>query len=363
MRSAFVGAVFAIAGLTAVSIFATSLNRLATTPQMYGATFDFKVPTQDPSCANQDHGIAKLAGISSLAAICYENVQLDNHSTTGWGELSLVGATHPEIVSGRAAATSTEVAVGAATLHAVHKQIGDTVEGSTPNGHATYRIVGTVVFPALGDAQPLADGAWFTQSGFDTLLGSSGDPKNSNFSRYLVGSFAPNADRGVLEARISQLDFDPSSGEPSVVTGPRQPVEISRLRQTNWFPGVIAALLALLALAAVGHALVTGTHRRRHELAMLKTLGFERRQVRYAIAWEATALAVGSLVVGIPLGLVAGIAIWRAVANGLGVVPTATLPLLVGALIPIVVLAVNAIAWLPARAAAAMRPAAALRSE
>ena len=57
------------------------------------------------------------------------------------------------------------------------------------------------------------------------------------------------------------------------------PPEVDRLRQINWFPITIAALLAGLALIAVGHALVTGVRRRRRDLALLKTLGFTRWEI------------------------------------------------------------------------------------
>jgi hypothetical protein len=364
LRSAFVATAFAIAGLSAVSVFAASLNRLATTPRRYGANFDFEIEwTIDPACGTHDHGIARDAGIASLAAICTEGIQLGDRPSIGWGELSLRGKYGPEVVAGSAPVTASEVALGASTLVGLHKHIGDTVVASAATGRAEYRIVGEVVFAQLGDAQALADGAWFTQPGFNRILGPQRDPKDTNTSRYLVGTFAPNADRAALTARISRAGYDPSSGNPSAVRGPIEPVEVSRLRQTSWFPGSIAVLLAVLALAAVGHALITGTRRRRRELALLKTLGFARGQVRWSVAWEATAVAVVSLLFGIPLGLLAGVAIWRAVADGLGVEPTALVPLFVVALVPLVVLALNLVAYFPARRAAHIRPAVALRSE
>lgn len=127
----------------------------------------------------------------------------------------------------------------------------------------------------------------------------------------------------------------------------------------------LATLLGALALVAVGHALVTGVRRRRRELALLKTLGFDRGQVRATVAWQATTLAAVGLVVGIPIGLIVGSVVWRLVAEGLGgVSTTATVPALVVFLvIPAVLLLVNLTAYFPARTAAQTRPAVALRSE
>jgi ABC-type antimicrobial peptide transport system permease subunit len=139
---------------------------------------------------------------------------------------------------------------------------------------------------------------------------------------------------------------------------------MDRLRQINWFPTILAGLLTVLALVAVGHALVTSVRRRRREIALLKTVGFSRRQVSATVAWQATTLAVVGLMVGIPIGLLIGRAVWEAVADGLGVATVATMPALALALTGVAaLLLVNAIAFFPGRAAARTRPAVALRSE
>ena len=120
----------------------------------------------------------------------------------------------------------------------------------------------------------------------------------------------------------------------------------------------------MFALLAVGHAIVTSIQRRRRDLALLKTLGFNRRQIRATVAWQATTLATIGLVVGLPAGLIVGHTVWRLVADGLGVSTTAAIPTLALLLtIPAALAAVNLIAYLPARTAAQTRPAVALRSD
>ena len=82
------------------------------------------------------------------------------------------------------------------------------------------------------------------------------------------------------------------------------------------------------------------------------------------MASQASTLATVGLVVGIPAGLVVGKLVWRPVADGLGVSAIGVVPTL--ALVvatPAVLAVVNATAFLPARAAARIRPAVALRSE
>jgi ABC-type antimicrobial peptide transport system permease subunit len=140
------------------------------------------------------------------------------------------------------------------------------------------------------------------------------------------------------------------------------PVEVDRLQQIDAIPASIAALLAVLALLAVGHALVTAVRRRRSELGLLKVLGFDRRQVRATVAWQATTLGTVGLVLGIPAGILIGRVAWQLIANGLGVSDAVTTPTLWLLLtVPAVLLIVNLIALVPARAAARTVPAIALR--
>ena len=291
VRSAFFATTFAAAGLTALVVFSAGVTHLGSTPSMYGSRFDFKVETtQDTACNSQDNGVGSVSGVATLAAICYNNVELDGRAGVGFGDLPLRGTVGPEVVRGHAPGTEREVALGTATLAALHKHVGDTIAAQGPGGRATFRIVGVVVLPQLGDPQPVADGAWFTEAGFNTLLGPQGNPASQNFTRYLVGTYRPGTNRTAVDAHIQRLLFDPKAPQATPATGPSEPVEITRLRQTDWFPVALAALLAFLALAAISHTLVTGTRRRRRELAILKTLGFKQRQVRRAVASQATTL-------------------------------------------------------------------------
>ena len=67
---------------------------------------------------------------------------------------------------------------------------------------------------------------------------------------------------------------------------------------------------------------------------------------------------------GIPAGLVIGLQVWHRIADSLGVATTPRVPaLFILAEIPITLILVNLIAFLPARAAARTRPSVALRSE
>ena len=360
VRSAYLGAVFGVLGVVAVLVFASSLDHLVATPRLFGSTWDFQArdtnfnptPTND-GCGRNAFGLTHVSGVGAVAAVCTNDIQLGGDPVTGWGFTPVRGTIEPEIIAGRTPRTSREVALGSVTLDALGKSVGDTVQGRGPRGTAHYRIVGQVAFPKLGDPQALADGAAFTGAGLSRVFDS-----NNSANRFLLGRFTPGSDHAAVKHRIAAL---PGLGNPG---GSTVPVEVDRLRHIDWLPVTLAALLASLALLAVGHALVTGVRRRRHDLALLKTLGFSRSQVRATVAWQATTLAAVGLAIGIPTGVIVGRVVWSLVANGLGVATTVAIPALAFLITVLVAIAlVNLIAYFPGRSAAQTRPAVALRTE
>ena len=122
-------------------------------------------------------------------------------------------------------------------------------------------------------------------------------------------------------------------------------------------------LRALLATATLAHTLVTSIRRRRRDFAILKALGFVKRQVSGAVAWQATTLAGISLAAGLPLGILAGRWGWNFLAERLGVVPEPVVPLTVLLVIPVAVALANLIAFPPGRIASRLRAAVVLRTE
>jgi ABC-type antimicrobial peptide transport system permease subunit len=179
----------------------------------------------------------------------------------------------------------------------------------------------------------------------------------------LAVRFRPGADRAAALARLDALDArsDPSAEPPE---RPSPPAEVEKLRQVESLPKVLAAFLALLGVVALGHALVVGARRRARDFAVLRSLGFRRRNVRAAVSWEAGALAFAGAAIGIPLGIVVARLAWARTARSIGVLVVHRTPFaVVLVIVPIAVLLAIAIALLPARRAARMQPAEILRSE
>src|SRR5262249_51767107 len=113
----------------------------------------------------------------------------------------------------------------------------------------------------------------------------------------------PGADRSAARADLQRLVPAAHGGQ---VTQGQRPAEIVNYRSMGTTPAYLGAALAAGAVAALGLTLFASVRRRRRELALLKTIGFTRRQLAAAVAWQSTiAVALGA-VVGVPLGIALG---------------------------------------------------------
>ena len=125
-----------------------------------------------------------------------------------------------------------------------------------------------------------------------------------------------------------------------------------------------AAIHRQRAVTMLAHVLVTSINRRRRDLAILKTLGFERGQLTAAVAWHATTLSLVALLIGLPVGVAAGRWVWSSFAGTIGIVPSSSVPIVVVLVtVPATLLLANLIALLPGRAAGRGQAATVLRTE
>jgi ABC-type lipoprotein release transport system permease subunit len=139
--------------------------------------------------------------------------------------------------------------------------------------------------------------------------------------------------------------------------------EVSNASGMSGQPLALAVGLAVAAVLSLGLTVLAGVRRRRRELALLKTLGMTRRQVRAIVAWQTTVTLVLAVAAGLPLGLALGRWAWQAFAGSLGVVPVTAVPAL--ALVAgtaALLIAGNVLTALPGRVAARTAPAVTLRA-
>jgi ABC-type lipoprotein release transport system permease subunit len=129
-------------------------------------------------------------------------------------------------------------------------------------------------------------------------------------------------------------------------------------------PVLLAGFLALLAVGALSHVLLTSARRRRRDFAILRALGLDRRRTRLILNSQATAIGVVGLVVGVPVGVVLGRVLWRLVTDRVpltNVAPFAVIGVVL--IVPITILVANALALWPGQSVARVHPAEILRDE
>ncbi len=246
-----------------------------------------------------------------------------------------------------------EIALGRQTMSNFHVMIGDAVNVRTPDGGSSrFTVVGTVVFPK-DEGDSIDEGAAFTPDGLASV--EMQPPLTS-----LVLVYPDNVDVTALEADLARdYGFKFSS-----YSRPQPPAAISNLsvaadiaRALGWFFAALGALGLL-------HTLVVSSTRRSAHLAILRSLGFERAQVRLAVLVQATVLSVVSLLLGIPAGWIVGRVVWRVVSSGTGALsPPATPWSVLLALVPLALVVTWIVSWWPANSAAHQEPARYLNNE
>ena len=151
---------------------------------------------------------------------------------------------------------------------------------------------------------------------------------------------------------------------PDVAFLPVTPANLVNFGEAVNFPLILGFVLALFGVATLLHFLVVSVTRRRREVGLLKAIGLVRRQVAVMVCWQSTTIAAVGIVIGVPVGVVAGRAVWRSFATNLGVVPVTVIEAWgLAILAAAVLLFANLLAIGPALAAARSRPAALLRTE
>lgn len=368
VRSSLIGAAVAVLGVAAVVVFTASLNGLVETPHAYGINWHYlvddqgmKIPgaeTEGKICGGGSTRWSGYPTVEAAGIICSLSITLNGRAVGALGFRSVRGDMEPTVLEGRAPAADDEVAVGSETLDVLGLGIGDRVKGESPAGKVTYRIVGRVVVPSLDDPQAVADGAVFTGAGLLRLE----EPQNVSASVVPVVRFRPGVDVARAGRQIDRLPKVGVQG-PGLLT-PRVPLEVERVEQIERVPFALAIFLTILGAVAVGHLLVTSVQRRRHDFAILKTLGFSRSQLFRTVFVQATTVAGVGLVVGLIAGVALGSVLWRAAAESIGVLPAVDIPIpaLAGIALATVVI-VNVVAAFPARTAARTQAAVVLRSD
>ncbi len=370
VRSAILGAILAVTVVVATVTFGSSLNTLVSHPALYGWNFTYDMDGGGGLGDVPGHAAATLLDADPLVegwtGVYFSTLQLDDVNVPVMGT-SPGAAVAPPLLSGRALESAHEVVLGAATLRQLHKHVGDSVVVRAIHGAPhTLTIVGTATLPPIGVA-----GSSHLEMGTGAVLDYHLIPPADRDlfevtpgpNAILVrtkGGESPEALRS-MQAIATKLDIAINGGSVLPVQRPAQILNYGSLGTTPVLLGIALAAGAAVALAIT---LVTSVRRRRRDLAILKTLGFTRRQLAWAIAVQASVSAVIGCAVGIPLGIALGRGLWDLFAGEIDAVVYPTVPAgtvtVIGLLA--VVLAI-VVATLPGRLAARTRTSQLLRVE
>jgi hypothetical protein len=358
VRSALIGAVVGVLGVVGCLTFRAGLDNAVKSPQRSGVVWNFTLAAEEGRVARPD--VATIARDPDTKAVLETRwaraLTINGVATPTFGTQPVKASLPFVLLSGRAPGTNNEIAFAPTTMRALHLHVGDEI---TAGRTAHVRVVGEVLLPATSHTDYDQSG-WMTSKALDAALPPPSQQGADDVEDYMLIRIRPGADVAAAEARLSHVGGD-GTYDTAVALRPVSVIDLGRLKS---LPLALAIFFGLLAVATVAHALVTTVRRRRHDLAILRSLGFTRGESRVAIAWQATLLGFAGALVGAPLGVLAGQRFWRALANAFPLVYATPLALIALILvIPLALVVANLLAVGPAHAATRISPAAALRVE
>ena len=360
VRTATFGAAVSLVALAASLAFGASLNRLVTTPALSGWNWDrLMFAPEDPAKGIFDyqHLLSIASRSPEVAGFATGGIINANIKRFGVNTLAIEsrrGSVTPAMIEGHLPEGLDEIALGTETMHDVGAHIGSTVRLRIAGSLVPMRVVGRLAVPPL----------FFTISrpgqgaAISVPAALKFNPVQSQGGGGAFLRFAPGVNQDAFMANLQRRI-------PRMFVVPQvQSSQLNTLNQVGQTPLILAGILALMAAATLAHTLITSIRRRRLDLAILKTLGFVRRQVSTTVAWQATALGGMALVFGLPIGAILGRLVWNVFADHLGVVPDAVVPALTVLIaVPATIVVANLLAMVPGRIASRLRPATVLRTE
>jgi hypothetical protein len=350
-RATLAGLVVAIAGAVGSAVFVASLDDFTSSPDRYGIRFDLSMEL--PS-TNSQPVLAEVAGDPNLAAVAAAHnglVIIDGRTVDGYGVDPIKGTLDPVVRDGRAPARESEIAIGPKLLDTLGKRVGEHVRLTTATGDRELEVVGRSYSPASESAN---------FNGEVLLTPSMIDRYGVNPLVLAIATIRPDVDHRAAFAALDKR-FPYGITDESV---PHPPGPVRNLDQIARLPFVLALFFAFLGAAALIHAVFMTAFERRRDIAILRSLGFTRRQGVGVLVSAATSLAFVALMIGIPLGVLTGRIGWNTVASGNFVVPLPATPL-IGISVAALGLVVFAIlvALIPARLSVRRTVGSTLRAE
>jgi putative ABC transport system permease protein len=374
VRATWLAGTAATIAVVAALVFGASIQALVSHPDRYGWTWDRMVIAQAGYGTLQPAVIQPLVererAIAGWSLLTFETITIDGVPTPAIGVDQRRGHVVPPVLHGRAVAGDHEIALGSNTLEKLGRKIGDRVRVNAAGHTAAFTVVGTITLPSIGlggaDHTSLGRGALLTFGALADLVSpgvACGASDAALCPRAVVFDLVPGSDGNGVVRRIAAANPDGTPGGTY-----EQPItraaDIRNYDEMGSFPVALAALLATAAAVAFVAMLLTSVRARRRELAVLKSLGLTNGQLRVALTAQSLLTVLTTLVVGLPLGILAGRVTWVRFARDAGVIARPAVPLLTMVAIAAAAAVVCGLfALIPAAIAARARTAQVLRTE
>jgi FtsX-like permease family len=394
VRTSLAGSAAAVAAVVAALVFSASLGSLVSHPEQYGWNWTLLIQSQG--------GWGAWSSPAAMAGLVSHQPGVTGWSEFGFGQLPMAkaeagapapqeaagplvpvlgllqqpgGAVEPPTTSGHPLAGEYQVELGAVTMRQFGLHIGDQIR-IWPDNHL-FTVVGTVTLPSMGvshtDHVSLGSGAMIEESALVAVqelatkqpVASGSDTSTSNPAApsTVVIDVSSAADASRLAARIIKAEPDGTPGGMYELP-PQQGAQIINFQQMGALPLALALGVAAAAIVALALTVMASVRQRRRELALLKSLGMQRGQLRAIVTSQAVTIMAVATLVGVPLGVAGGRWTWTTFANSIGVVPAPVVPVTTLALGIAGLIAAGALLALwPAAIAARTVPAVLLRAE
>ena len=285
-------------------------------------------------------------------------------SFAGGGELG------PSLIRGRVPSAIDEMLVGPETLDDLGLALGDTVDvygqagtWDVPGEETSMRvrIVGIGVIPLAGGEARLGRGATLTLDGVTRL---NPQAEADGYLATVRRTLRRQRGRRRSDRRARCIPARRAIPDTSTQSFFDEAVAVSEIEQVDRAPQLFAAVMGVMALGVIVHVLASGLRANRRDLAVVRALGFRRRDVGRAVAWQSITYMLAALAVGVPIGVVVGRISWRLYAERLGVVPEPMVPWPeLGLVVASALMLAGAIGLVLGRSTTSIRPAMALRTE
>ena len=194
------------------------------------------------------------------------------------------GAIEPRLLDGVAPSHDDEIALGAVTTRQLGVGVGDSVEVDGGDGPQDFTVSGLAVLNLGLEAERLGEGAVVAPRGVERL----GRELDATF---VLIDLVEGAD---VDAVVTNLRRDWGN----TVLRPVRSVDVDQLHRVRQLPVWFGAVLGVVAAATLAFVLVLSLRRHGGDLAVLRTLGFERRQVRTTVLAQALTLVVPGALLG-----------------------------------------------------------------